>query len=297
MPPSQPIYEDLYYRSGLDTAGAGRLELYARDYNPQAARVVVCLHGLTRNSADFEPLIAQLSPTHRFIVPDMRGRGRSQWDEVAANYNIGVYVQDVMALLTHLGIERATFIGTSMGGLISMVLAAMAPQRVRGIVLNDVGPKLSSEGLERIRSYVGKGKPATTWAEAAEATARINAAAFPDFEPDDWMAFAQRTHVEIDGRPVAAYDPAISQGMAPGSEAVAPPELWELWAGLKDIPALAIRGGLSDLLSAETLGRMAREHPQTRTVTLPNRGHAPILDEPYAMAAIGAFLHDQDALG
>ncbi|UDF05551.1 alpha/beta fold hydrolase [Asticcacaulis sp. AND118] len=296
MPDMPQPYQDVYYRSGLDTMGAGRLALYARDYTPQASRAVICLHGLTRNSADFEPLMAQLPPTHRFVVPDVRGRGRSQRDEAAANYTLGIYVQDVLALMTHLNIERATFIGTSMGGLISMVLAAMAPPRVRGIVLNDVGPKLSPEGLERIRSYVGKGKPATTWAEAAEATARINAAAFPDFGPEDWMAFARRTHVEIDGRPVAAYDTAIAEGMAPASEAVAPPELWELWAGLKDLPVLAIRGGLSDLLSAQTLERMVREHPQTRSLTLPNRGHAPILDEPEAVTAIRAFLHDQDAL-
>ncbi|MFT3997377.1 MAG: alpha/beta hydrolase [Asticcacaulis sp.] len=282
-------YDDVHYRSA-----DGRLTLYARDYNRAASRVVLCLHGLTRNSADFEPLIARLGTAYRIIAVDQRGRGRSQWDEDKSQYNLGVYVQDMLRLLDDLGIGRATFIGTSMGGLISMVLASVAAARVRGIVLNDVGPKLSPEGLERIRSYVGKGAPVTTWQEAADVTQRINASAFPDFGPEDWMAFARRTHTEQDGRPVPAYDPAISQGLAPGSQAVAPPELWDLWAALSGIPVLAIRGGLSDLLSADTLERMAREHPQTATLTLPHRGHAPILDEPEAVAAIVHFLRQQD---
>ncbi|MFN3807311.1 alpha/beta fold hydrolase [Asticcacaulis sp.] len=292
--PAEPSYHDVTYLSGADSLGSGRLRLYARDYNPTAERVVICLHGLTRNSADFEPLMARLSADHRFIIPDQRGRGRSDYDSEAANYALGVYVQDMLALMAHLGIARATFIGTSMGGLISMLLAATAPQCVRGIVLNDVGPKLSPEGLERIRGYVGKGKPATTWQEAAEAARLINAEAFPDFGPADWMAFARRTCVEVEGRPVAAYDPAIAAGMAPGSQAVAPPELWDLWAGLKDIPVLALRGALSDLLSAKTLQRMGDTHPRTIAVTVPDRGHAPLLDEPVALTAIEAFLREQD---
>jgi len=292
--PDTPRFEDVHYRSA-----DGRLSLYARDYNRKAERVVLCLHGLTRNSADFEPLIAQLAkrlaPTHRFVVVDQRGRGRSEWDSDTSQYNLGVYVQDMLRLLDYLAVSRATFIGTSMGGLISMVLAAGAAARVRGIVLNDIGPKLSPEGLDRIRSYVGKGKPVLNWADAADAMRDINIEAFPNFGPDDWMAFARRTHTERDGRPVPAYDPAIAQGLAPGSEAVAPPELWDLWAGLSAIPMLAIRGGLSDLLSADTLNRMADTHPQITTVTLPDRGHAPILDEPAAVTAIEAFLRQQDA--
>jgi len=291
--PDTPRYDDVHYRSA-----DGRLSLYARDYNRQAERVVLCLHGLTRNSADFEPMIGRLAerlaPTHRFIVVDQRGRGRSEWDTDKTQYNLGIYVQDMLRLLDYLAVSRATFIGTSMGGLISMVLAAGAAPRVRGIVLNDVGPKLSPEGLDRIRSYVGKGKPVLSWADAADAMRDINVEAFPDFGPDEWMAFARRTHVARDGRPVAAYDPAIAEGLAPGSEAVAPQELWELWAGLAAIPMLAIRGGLSDLLSEDTLRRMADAHPGLTTLTLPNRGHAPVLDEPDAVTAIADFLRQQD---
>ncbi|MDC7684616.1 alpha/beta hydrolase [Asticcacaulis sp. BYS171W] len=278
-------YKDVFYLSA-DKA----LTLYARDYNPSGGDPVLCLHGLTRNSADFQWLAAHLSTEHRVIVADQRGRGRSNWDSEKARYNLLVYAQDMVALLDHLNLPQVTIIGTSMGGLIAMLMAGWVPQRIKAIVLNDVGPKLSPEGLARIRGYVGKGKPITSWLEAAAATQTINAEAFPDYGADDWMAFARRTFTEIDGVPVPAYDPAIAEGMAPGSEAVAPPELWDLWGKLSAIPILAIRGGRSDLLSAETLQRMSDAHPNFTAVTIANRGHAPMLDEPEAVTAIDAFL-------
>ncbi|ESQ78328.1 alpha/beta fold hydrolase [Asticcacaulis sp. YBE204] len=282
-------YQDIFYTSA-DKA----LTLYARDYNPSGGDPVLCLHGLTRNSADFEWLAEHLKEGHRVIVADQRGRGRSAWDSEKARYNLLVYAQDMVTLLDHLNIPRVTIIGTSMGGLIALLMAGWVPHRIKAIVLNDVGPKLSPEGLARIRGYVGKGKPITNWAEAAAATQAINAEAFPDYGPDDWMAFAKRTFVETDGVPVPAYDPAIAEGMAPGSEAVAPPELWELWAKLSAIPILTVRGGRSDLLSAETLQRMADAHPNFTSVTIANCGHAPMLDEPEAVAAIGNFLKNSD---
>lgn len=288
------------YESRRFPSADGRLSLFVRDYNPDNARVVLCLHGLTRNGRDFANLATHLGTgaggSHRVIVADQRGRGQSDRDDVPAGYNLMVYVADMFAMLNHLGIDRVTIIGTSMGGLMAMMMAVTQPLRVRGLVLNDVGPVLSPEGLERIRSYVGKGGEVRTWADAARATAEINAQAFPDFGLDDWMAFARRTYVEdASGVPVPDYDPAIAQGLVPESTAVAPPDMWPLWAGLAAFPVLAIRGGLSDLLSAQTLETMAASHPDLDTLTLPNRGHAPTLDEPDARAAIDAFMRRQAA--
>lgn len=280
-------YEDIQYPSA-----DGRLQLYARDYSHRGVEAVLCLHGLTRNSADFAGLAGHLSAHFRVIAADQRGRGRSEWDTDKTQYNLGVYVADMFALLDHLELEKVSLIGTSMGGLMSMLMAVTAPERFSRIVLNDVGPELATAGLERIRSYVGKGEPVTDWAGAAEASRLVNADAFPDYGLEDWLAFARRTFHEVDGRPVPAYDPAIAEGMAPQSEAVVPADLWPVWEKLSGIPILAIRGGLSDLLSAETLERMEASHPRLKTLTLARRGHAPMLDEPEAVAAIDAFLRE-----
>jgi pimeloyl-ACP methyl ester carboxylesterase len=287
-------YSDVYFPSAPIPDEAARLTLYARDYGApfEGAPSVLCLHGLTRNSADFEGIAAHLSTRYRVIAADQRGRGLSQWDPVPANYNPAVYVQDMLSLLDHLGITRTAIIGTSMGGLMVMVMGLVARDRMIGAVINDVGPDIEAAGLARIASYTGKTRPAATWADAAETARLINAVAFPDYGPDDWLAFARRLFREdASGAPVAAYDPAIAGGLKPQSDApVAPPDLWPMWDALQGLPLLAIRGGLSDLLSAATLEKMAERHADLTTVTIPNRGHAPMLDEPQAVVAIDAFL-------
>ncbi len=270
-----------------------RLTLYARDYGApfDEAPAVLCLHGLTRNSADFEWIAAHLSDRYRVIVADMRGRGRSEWDPVPVNYNPGVYVQDVLGLLDQLGIARAILIGTSMGGLMAMVMGLVARDRMRAVVINDVGPDIEAAGLARIASYTGKTQPPATWADAAKTAQFINEVAFPDYGPDDWMAFARRLFRDEGGVPVPAYDPGIAAGLKPQSDApVAPPDLWPMWDALSGLPILAIRGALSDLLSPATLDKMAAHHAGMVSVTVPNRGHAPMLDEPEAVSAIDAFL-------
>ncbi|MGZ3304488.1 MAG: alpha/beta fold hydrolase [Asticcacaulis sp.] len=283
------VFDDVAYRSG-----DGRLDLYARDYGePSAgAMTVLCLHGLTRNSADFEFIAARLSGRYRVVAADQRGRGRSQTDPEPVNYALPVYVQDMFALLDHLRIGRCCVIGTSMGGLMAMIMASLARERIIGAVLNDIGPRIEMTGLARIASYTGKTRPAANWAEAAENARLINEIAFPDYGADDWMAFARRLYREDEnGAPVLAYDPAISRGLEAGSEApVAPPDLWPLWDTLDGLPMLAIRGALSDLLSADTLDEMKQRHAGLETLTVANRGHAPMLDEPPAVAAIDAFL-------
>ncbi|WP_206436021.1 alpha/beta fold hydrolase [Altericroceibacterium xinjiangense] len=268
----------------------GKLDLFARDY-PGEGPALLLMHGLTRNSADFEPLAACLSGRYRLIVPDQRGRGLSQPDSDRANYRPDIYVQDMFVLLDGLAIDRAGLIGTSMGGLMAMIMASMQPDRIPAIVLNDIGPEIDPAGLRRIAGYVGPGEPFATWAEAAARCKAINQDAFPDFTGRDWNDFAQRTCREgEDGRIAFAYDPAIAAGFQ-NEGGVAPPDLWPLWDALAAVPVLLLRGELSDLLSAGTARQMARRHPGPFSrVDVPRRGHAPLLDEPEAFAALETFL-------
>ncbi len=268
-----------------------RLRLYGRAYgSADAPRTIMCLHGLTRNSSDFEALAPRLAAAgHQVLAFDQRGRGRSQWDPESANYRTDVYAQDMLSALEQLGVARAVLIGTSMGGLMSMLMAATAPARVTGMVINDVGPQVEPRGLDRIRAYVGKRPPPASWEDAARTVAETNALAFPDYGPEDWLAFARRAYVEdAEGRLTAAYDPAIAAGL--GASGAAAPDLWPLWDALAAFPILAIRGELSDLLSASTLEQMAEQHPGLQTTVVPSRGHAPMLDEPAALEAIDSFL-------
>ncbi|HEX2794234.1 MAG TPA: alpha/beta hydrolase [Croceicoccus sp.] len=283
----------------------GRLDLYARDYpaiggsdddaGPHGRQggglPLLLMHGLTRNSADFEPLADHL-PGFRLIVPDQRGRGLSDYDDVAANYRIESYVADMFALMDGLGIQRFGIVGTSMGGLIGMIIAAVAPARVAALALNDIGPVIDEAGLERIRGYMGGSPaPAADWSEMAGRFAKVNAGAFPEFDEADWLAFAHRTSRETPDGIVTAYDPGIAKGMEPDQDAVVPTDLWPVWDALAKVPIMAIRGGLSDLMSAETLAEMERRHTAAfAPVVVPNRGHAPLLDEPEVVAALPVFL-------
>jgi len=283
-------YSDIYYDSH-DL----RVKLYARDYTPSGGgqgMPVICMHGLSRNSADFEVIAAHLSARYRVIAVDQRGRGKSGWDSETANYTPALYVQDMFRLMGELGIARAALIGTSMGGIMAMIMGMIAPQAVTGMVINDVGPEIDVKGLERIKSYIGKSPPIRSWLDAAARAKQTNEAAFPDYTDADWLAFARRTYHERDGVPVSSYDPGISAAFDPDGPVVAPPDMWGIWETLKEIPVLGVRGGLSDLLSEATFGRMLESHPGMRAVTVANRGHAPMLDEPEAMAAIDAFLAD-----
>ena len=281
-------YDDLRYRSA-----DARLTLYARDYGGTGTPVL-CLHGLTRNSADFAALARHLSPRCRVIVPDVRGRGLSEYDPQPMHYQPGVYAQDAFALLNHLGVARCVVIGTSMGGIMGMIMGVTAPQRLIGLVLNDVGPELDAAGLARIGAYTGKVEPARDWAEAAARCRASNAQAFPDYGEDDWLAFARRTCRETPDGPAPAYDPGIAVPFK-AAEGAAPPDLWGLWDALAAIPALVLRGERSDLLTAATVARMQALHAGLTAVTVPGRGHAPMLDEPAAVAAIDAFLREVGA--
>jgi pimeloyl-ACP methyl ester carboxylesterase len=280
-----PEFVDVHYHS------ADGLALYARDYRGagDAAPAVLCLHGLTRNSADFEVLAAHLAGRYRVVCADQRGRGRSAWDPQPGRYQPATYVQDMFALLDYLALPRVAIIGTSMGGLMGMMMAALAPQRVSALVLNDIGPEVDPAGLARIKSYVGKTAAVSSWEDAVARTRELNAAAFPDFDEARWQRFACAPYREQDGVPVRAYDPAIAAPIDAQEDAAVPPDLWPLFERLAQ-PVLVLRGAHSDILSADCAARMAQRHPQCRLVEVPRRGHAPTLEEASARDAIDAFL-------
>lgn len=273
------------------------LALYARDYpplRPVTGLPVICLHGLTRNSRDFEvvaPRIAALG--RRVVAPDMRGRGKSANDPDPAHYVPAVYAQDVLKLMDALEIERAVFIGTSMGGLIAMVLATMAPDRIAASVLNDVGPKLNPAGMARIATYVGRTRPVSSWEEAAEAVRAVNGGAYPERLDDEpfWLAFARRTFRQReDGLFETDYDPHIALAFADFDEDAPPPDLSPLFQALAQRPMLSVRGAISDLFGADVVEAMQAMKADLETVTVSNIGHAPMLDEPEAWDAVLDFL-------
>ncbi|MFA7596399.1 MAG: alpha/beta hydrolase, partial [Novosphingobium sp.] len=216
------------------------------------------------------------------------------YDSDPANYRPDIYAADMFALLDGLGIARAGLIGTSMGGLVAMTMAALQPARVSALVLNDIGPRIEAVGLARIQGYVGPSGDATDWDEAATRCAAINGPAFPDYGASDWLAFARRTCYETpEGSVRSAYDPAIAASVGGNDPATVPPDLWPLWDMLSAIPVLVMRGAASDLLSAATVAQMRDRHSGAfAALEVAGRGHAPMLDEDVAVAAIDAFLRE-----
>jgi len=278
-------WQDRYFMS------ADGLRLYYRDYPAaEAGRTpVLCLPGLTRNSRDFESIAPRMSRSRRVLCADLRGRGLSQHDPNWKNYHPGTYVGDVALLLKDAGVSKVIILGTSLGGILAMVVAASTPQVLAGVVLNDVGPEVAAEGLKRISTYVGKSAPVNSWAEAAAQARSTYGLAWPDATDADWLGFAKRSYTEVDGVPRLAMDPMIGEAVR-AAPAGAAPDLWPVFGALKAIPTLALRGVLSDVLSQETFDRMAREKPDLVRVTVAQRGHPPMLDELDSVAAIESFL-------
>jgi pimeloyl-ACP methyl ester carboxylesterase len=279
-------WQDRYYSS------ADGLSLYYRDY-PAAGSSrlpVLCLHGLTRNSRDFEKLAPWVqSRGRRVLSADVRGRGRSAYDPTWQNYHPGTYIADVQRLLADAGVDRAIFVGTSMGGLMTMIAAMTLPGTVAGAVLNDVGPEVAQEGLTRIATYVGLMGPAANWDEAVVRVREIYGHALPGLTDDEWHAYARRGYVEAGDTVRLDYDPKIGEALRAAPSAVAP-DLWPVYRGLIPVPTLAIRGETSDILSTATFDRMHREKPDLVRITVPRRGHVPLLDEPECLEALEAFL-------
>jgi len=268
------------------------LTLHYRDYPGREDRpVVLCLPGLTRNARDFEGLALRLAGDWRVISPEMRGRGDSAYAKDSSTYNPFQYVDDINHLFEQAGIERYIVLGTSLGGLMTMILAMNAPERIVGAMLNDIGPVLEAEGLARIGSYVGQGRNFPTWIHAARAIEESQAIAYPDYEIDDWLAMAKRLMVlSSNGRVVFDYDMKIAEPLQRASSSDVQPDLWPGIEALAGKPVLLLRGALSDVLSAQTLSKMEAMLPGAEAVTLARVGHAPTLDEPEAVAAIERLL-------
>ena len=267
------------------------LRLHYRDYAGRGDRLpVICLPGLTRNARDFEDVAARLAGEWRVLCPDMRGRGDSAYAKDSATYSPLQYVRDVQALLEDTGIARFIAIGTSLGGLMTMLLAAMGPGSVVGAVLNDIGPEIEAAGLERIRDYVGQGRSFPTWMHAARAIEETHVAAFPGYGLAEWLRMAKQVMtLGQNGRIVFDYDMKIAEPFdRPGGEAGV--DLWPAFDALAGGPLVCLRGELSDIFSAATMAKMAELVPQADMVTIPGVGHAPTLDEPEAVAAIDRLL-------
>lgn len=278
-------YEDKYWWS-LDN-----LRLHYRDYPGRDDRPpILCLPGLTRNHRDFAPIAERLAGEWRLICVDLRGRAESAYAKDPMSYVPLVYLQDIDRLIAELGIERFIGLGTSLGGIMLMLLAGAGHGRIAGALLNDIGPVIGPAGLERIKENVGHGGPWPTWVQAARALAGTQAVVYPHYDLEDWIAFAKRVYrLNAQGRVVLDYDPRIAEPFrVPGGEAGV--DLWPAYDALGRAPLTIVRGGLSDLFSDETAQAMLARLPDVDYVTVPGVGHAPTLWEPEGAAAIDRLL-------
>lgn len=278
-----PAFREQYYTS------QDGLSLYYREYGDRNASgpTVLCLSGLTRNSKDSHKLATRLAARHRVICPDYRGRGRSDYDPDATRYQPSTYLNDIRHLLSATGTGRVIVIGTSLGGLLAMAMGAAMPSSLTGIVLNDIGPDVSGSGLGRILNYIGTDRPHKDWDSAVLDFREM----FPNLSLSsdaEWLDAAQATWCEgADGMLHFDWDVKLAGALQNGPPI---PDLWPLFTSLGRIPTLAIRGALSDVLTAETFEKMAVAHPGLDQITVPNVGHVPTLNEPSVPEQILAFV-------
>ncbi|EQB32233.1 alpha/beta fold hydrolase [Sphingobium ummariense] len=269
------------------------LRLHYRDYagGDDGRPPLLCLPGLTRNARDFEPLAARLAGDWRLICPDMRGRAESAQAKDAMSYVPLTYLQDIGRLLADLAVQRFVAIGTSLGGIITMLIAATHREWLAGALLNDVGPTLEEAGLARIRTYVGVGQSHLSWVMAARALEEANRDVYPHYGLEQWLAMAKRLYrLNSAGRIVLDYDMRIAEPLRVAGEQ-AGVDMWPVMAAFRGIPTLLLRGERSDLLSDATAQRMVREiGGGAELVTVPGVGHTPVLDEPEAAAAVDRLL-------
>ncbi|KAB2942838.1 MAG: alpha/beta hydrolase [Hyphomicrobium sp.] len=292
---SGEAFEDIYYTS------RDGLRLHARRY-PAAgggsrARPALCLAGLTRNGRDFHDLAVALSrrsnnPRTVYTL-DYRGRGLSDFDPDWRNYAVHIEMLDVLDFITLAGLHNAALIGTSRGGLITMLIAAAQPTAIGAAVLNDIGPVIEHEGLARISGYVGRVPLPISWADAARMVRELNRRHFPEVSDAVWEEAARQWYNEKNGKPAPGYDPNLGNALSVLDGPL--PALWPQFEALKRVPLMVLRGENSDILTAETVDEMRRRHPAMATITVANQGHAPLLKDTTSIEAIRHFLTATDA--
>jgi pimeloyl-ACP methyl ester carboxylesterase len=288
------LWRDITYASSDD------LKLYVRYYPApdEKYRTVICLPGLTRNSRDFNALASHLArhperPRNVYCF-DYRGRGRSQYDRNWRHYTPFVELHDVLDFLTLRGLHKVGIVGTSRGGLIAMMMAAIRPTAMGPVVLNDIGPVIETRGLARIIGYVGRMPVPKTWPDAVAILREMNERAFPAFSEAQWEEIAKDVFDEQKGRPAGAYDRKLANALGTMDLSRPVPDLWPQFIALGQVPAFVIRGENSDVLSEDTLEAMVERHPNLRTMTVRDQGHAPVLKEQETIEAIGAFFAAND---
>lgn len=289
MTASHPDRPSLTYLSGLDSAGSHRMAVW--EWAPSSATAstpipIICVHGLTRNGRDFDRLAERLSATRPVYCPDIVGRGRSDDLRNPTDYSYATYMADVTALIARIGVTQVDWVGTSMGGLLGMMMAAGHNTPIRRLVINDVGPTIGLNGLKRIAAYVGMNTDFPDTA-AVERHMRANYAPFGITRDDDWRHLAQHgTRTTANGRFTLAHDPRIAEAFKTLTTDV---NLWPLYDQI-NIPTLVLRGGLSDIFDAATAESMTQRGPRAICRTFPNIGHAPALMEDDQINAVAAFL-------
>lgn len=283
-------YENCYWLS------ADGLKLHYRLYaGDEDLPPVLCFPGLTRNARDFDAFAARLAGRRRVIAVEFRGRGGSEYARDPMTYVPATYVADVQVLLAELNIDRFVAVGTSLGGIVTMLLAQAraasgSGATIAAALLNDVGPELDPTGITRIRGYVGKGSSCPTWMHAARSLAENNADIYPGWQIEDWLAMAKRVYrLNSSGRIVLDYDLKIAEPFrVAGTDAG--PDMWAALSALRDVPVLIVRGGRSDVLAQPVAEQMLAALDRAELVTLPGVGHAPTLAEDALHAPIDRLL-------
>jgi pimeloyl-ACP methyl ester carboxylesterase len=281
-------YQDHFWQS------EDGLKLHCRDYPSASAKSpIICIPGLTRNARDFEHLGEWLEGKRRIIMVNLRGRSESEYAKDSKSYHPKQYVHDIIRLMDELDIPKAIFFGTSLGGIVTMIMAKMRPERVAGALLNDIGPELDQAGLDRIGSAVGQGRSFDTWAHAGRDMAESSSDIFPDFTLKDWIAFSKKLYrMNSSGRIKLDYDMKIAEPF--DSKGGGSGALWHALEALEAVPTLILRGELSDLFSQKIADQMLEKLSKAELATVPRVGHAPTLEEPASLDAIARLLQRID---
>jgi pimeloyl-ACP methyl ester carboxylesterase len=296
------MIENLAGESRFISAPDG-LKLHARDYGSSRlpGAPVLCLPGLARTAADFDVVARALASgaaggqPRRVVALDYRGRGLSERDADWTKYDLRVENADVLACMDALGLERAIFLGTSRGGLHTMMTAATRPAAIKAAILNDIGPVIESQGLARIRGYVGKLPAPHSWSDAVDLARHVMSAHFTGLRDEDWLAYAQLTFEEKDGKFIPRYDTRLMKTLEALDLEAPLPNAWPQFEGLANVPTLSLRGANSDLLAEKTVAEMAARHPNFQAHTVAGQGHAPLLLDEATIKVIADFVARCDA--